>query len=120
MTTDPAAAKDAPETEDEQVFNFDVGRYLRALKRYAWIVIALVALAVTAAVFHTRRLPKIYQATASVQIEPKIVDLLGKGELVPNWIGGADYYRQQQQVLGSIKLLRETVVAANLHHRLLP
>ncbi len=104
------------DSEAEPAFSFDVGRYIRALRRYAWLLVALVALAVTGSVYYTRQQPEIFEATASVQIEPRMADLLGQGnEMVA--VGGGpsgEYYKEQKQILGSIRLLRETVVAKNL------
>lgn len=104
------------DSDAEPAFSFDVGRYIRALRRYAWLLVALVALAVTGSVYYTRQQPEIFEATASVQIEPRMADLLGQGnEMVA--VGGGpsgEYYKEQRQVLGSIRLLRETVVAKNL------
>jgi len=108
-----AASNAAPagDAGGEEVFNFDFGRYLRAVRRYAWLLIAFVAVAITAAVFYTRRLPEVYEATASVQIEPRVVDLLGNGTENLAGAGGAEYYKQQRRVLESFTLLRDTVVA---------
>lgn len=106
-----------PQAEGELAFSFDVGRYLRALRRYVWLLIALVAVAVTGSVYYTRQQPEIFEATASVQIEPRIADLLGQGADMVSVGGGgpsAEYYKEQKQVLGSVKLLRETVIAKNL------
>lgn len=104
------------DSDTEPAFSFDVGRYIRALRRYAWLLVALVALAVTGSVYYTRQQPEIFEATASVQIEPRMADLLGQGnEMVA--VGGGpsgEYYKEQRQILGSIKLLRETVIAKNL------
>ncbi len=111
-----------PNDDDgEAAISLDVGRYLRAIRRYAWLLVALIAVAVTISVFYTRQLPKIYEATASVQIEPRSADLLGQGNdnFVAGGAGGADYYREQRQVFGSIKLLRVTAVTLNLNTRML-
>ena len=64
-------------SEDEQVLSFDFRRYFDALRQYVWAVIALMALAITAAVIYTIRQPKIYQASASVQIWPLARTALG-------------------------------------------
>ena len=89
-----------PTTDDEAVFNFDVGRYLSGLRKYVWAIVAIVALAVTAAVIYTNRQPKVYRAVASVQIEPRIPDLLGQRQdiLSRATVGGMDYYAQQQDL----------------------
>jgi succinoglycan biosynthesis transport protein ExoP len=109
-------------SEDEPLLNFDVRRYVDGLRKYAWAVLAVVALAITAAVIYTQRQPKIYEAQASVQIEPRLPDLLGEREGILTRTsvgGGTDYYMQQQQVLGSYRLARQTVEQNRLYTRLL-
>ncbi|HSK02211.1 MAG TPA: polysaccharide biosynthesis tyrosine autokinase [Kofleriaceae bacterium] len=111
-----------PIDDSEQLLQLDFGRYFSALRKYAWLVIALIALAITGAVVYTNRLPKIYEAKASVQIEPRLPDLLGQGQeiLASGGMGGtADYYKQQKQVLGSYKLIRQTVEGNQLHLKML-
>jgi succinoglycan biosynthesis transport protein ExoP len=112
----------APTDDSEPLLQLDFGRYFSALRKYAWLVIALVALVVTGTVIFTNRKPKIYEAKASVQIEPRLPDLLGQGQeiLAGGGMGGtADYYKQQRQVLGSYKLIRQTVEQHQLHLKLL-
>ena len=108
------------ESDEEQVLSFDVRRYFDALRKYVWLILALVALAITGAVLYTHRQPQIYQAQASVQIEPKLQDLLGQGQEILNaGIGGtSDYYKQQKQVLGSYRLIRQTVDQHRLYTRM--
>lgn len=108
-------------TEDETVLSVDYRRYLNALRRYFWAVIAIAAVMITGAVIYTSRQPRIYQAQASVQIEPRIPDLLGQGqeELLRGGGGTSDYYKQQRQVLASYSLIRQTVDEHRLYLRLL-
>jgi len=111
-----------PTDDTEQLLQLDFGRYFSALRKYAWLLIALVALAVTGTIVYTSRLPKIFEARASVQIEPRLPDLLGQGQeiLAGGGMGGTtDYYKQQRQVLGSYKLIRQTVEQHQLHQKLL-
>jgi succinoglycan biosynthesis transport protein ExoP len=114
---------DRPPADDaEPVLQLDFGRYFSALRKYAWLVIALIALAITGAIVYTNRQPRIYEARASVQIEPRLPDLLGQGQelLAGGGMGGtSDYYKQQKQVLGSYKLIRQTVEQHQLHLKLL-
>jgi len=106
--------------EEESVLNFDIRRYLDALRQYVWIVIALMALAITAAVIYTSRQPKVYQAVASVQIEPRLPDLIGDRDAFTRAnVGGTDYYAQQQIVIGSHRLIERTVASNRLYLRLL-
>lgn len=111
-----------PSDDTEQLLHLDFGRYFSALRKYAWAVIALVAVSVTATVVYTNRKPELYEARASVQIEPRLPDLLGQGQeiLAGTGVGGtSDYYKQQKQVLGSYKLIRQTVEQNQLHLKLL-
>ncbi|MDX2089240.1 MAG: polysaccharide biosynthesis tyrosine autokinase [Kofleriaceae bacterium] len=105
----------------DQVLAIDFGRYLDALRKYVWVVLAIVALAVAAAVIYTNRQPRVYQARASVQIEPRLPDLLGQGQEIITGLGGgtADYYKQQRQVLSSYTLVRQTVESHQLYNVLL-
>lgn len=111
---------------EEPVFSFDLKRYFEALRKYAWALLALVAVAVTAAVIYTSRLPKIYEAKASVQIEPRLPDLLGQGADVFAVSGGGgaggagiDYYKQQRKLLSSYTVVQQTVEQHQLHLKLL-
>jgi succinoglycan biosynthesis transport protein ExoP len=106
----------------ESVLGVDFGRYLDALRKYVWAVIAIIALAIAAAVIYTDRRPKIYQAQASIQIEPRIPDLLGQGQEILTGVataGTLDYYKQQRQVLASYRLVKQTVESHRLYNLLL-
>lgn len=107
--------------EEEQTLNLDLRRYFDALRKYTWAMVAMIALAVTAAVIYTNRQAPIYQAQASVQIEPRIPDLLGQGQdaLLRGGGGTSDYYKQQKQVLNSYSLIRQTVEQHRLYLRIL-
>jgi polysaccharide biosynthesis transport protein len=108
-------------SEDVDVFGFDLSRYFKALRRYVWLLLAFVALAVTAAVLYTQRQTKIYQATASVQIDPRNADLLGQGQEMMSTAatGTLDYYKQQLKVLSSFSLIKRTVERGNFAERIL-
>lgn len=106
--------------EQEAVLSVDFGRYLDALRKYVWAVLAIVALTIAAAVIYTNRQPEIFQASASIQIEPRVPDLLGQGQdaLLRGGGGTTDYYKQQRQVLASFSLIRQTVDQHRLYTRL--
>ncbi|HLL25862.1 MAG TPA: polysaccharide biosynthesis tyrosine autokinase [Kofleriaceae bacterium] len=109
--------------DDEPVFGLDIRRYLDALRKYIWAVLAIMALAIAAAVVYTNRQPRIYAAQASIQIEPRVPDLLGQGQEILTGVataGTLDYYKQQKQVLGSYRLVRQTVETHRLYNDLIP
>ncbi|HET7502932.1 MAG TPA: polysaccharide biosynthesis tyrosine autokinase [Kofleriaceae bacterium] len=112
----------APEAQDEPVFTIDYRRYIGALRKYVWLLAALVVMSIAGAVVYTTRQTPIYQATASVQVEPKLPDLLGTGDMfnVASATGAtAEYYKQQKQVLSSFTLIQKTVDQNDLIPRLL-
>jgi capsular exopolysaccharide synthesis family protein len=116
----PLEPTQGPHSGDEDVLNIDFGRYFEAIRRYAWVIAALVAVAVTGAVIFTARQTKIYEATASVKIEPRLPDLLGQGaEILAGGTASGEYYKQQLQILKSNKLLRMTIENYQLQTQLL-
>jgi succinoglycan biosynthesis transport protein ExoP len=110
----------APPSDEDQLLSFDFRRYLEGLRKYVWAVIAIEALAITLAVIYTRRQTKIYQAAASVQIEPRVRDVLGgRADSPAANTGGLDYYMQQKELLGSYRIARQSVEQHRLYLRLL-
>jgi polysaccharide biosynthesis transport protein len=108
---------------DEEVLGVDFRRYLLALRKYAWMLAAMIVLSIAGAVLYTLRQTPIFEATASLQIEPKLPDLLGTGDLFNVAAGGAgaaEYYRQQKEVLGSYMLAQRTIEANDLTSKLTP
>lgn len=108
-------------TDDDDVLGLDFRRYFDALRKYVWAVLAIMAIAITAAVIYTNRQPNIYEAQASIQIEPRLPDLLGQGQEILTGVataGTVDYYKQQKMVLGSYRLVRQTVETHHLYNLL--
>lgn len=107
---------------EDEVFSIDLRRYLHAITKYKWMIAALVVVAITAAVLYTNRLTPIYQATATVKVDPRLPDLLGQGqELMQVGAGGSsvyEYYRAEGQILQSYQLMRRTVESTDLHLKL--
>jgi polysaccharide biosynthesis transport protein len=99
----------APPANEEQVLTIDFRRYLAALRKYVWLLAALIVLSIAGAVIYTTRQTPIYQATASVQVEPKLPDLLGTGDMLNVVSASAEYYKQQKQVLSSYTLIQKTI-----------
>jgi capsular exopolysaccharide synthesis family protein len=108
-----------PDDNEEQVLSIDFRRYLNALRKYVWLLAALVVMAIAGAVVYTTQQTPIYQATASVQVEPKLPDLLGTGDVFNAASASAEYYKQQKQVLQSFTLIQKTVDQNDLIPKLL-
>jgi capsular exopolysaccharide synthesis family protein len=113
-------AESSPADNEEQIITIDFQRYLNALRKYVWLLAALVVMSVAGAVVFTTRQTPIYQAVASVQVEPKLPDLLGNGDMFNIAGAGAEYYKQQKQVLSSFTLIQKTVEQNDLVPKLVP
>jgi capsular exopolysaccharide synthesis family protein len=113
---------DIEQEETAQGPGIDLERYFLTLRRYIWLIAAFVVLVAAGAVVYTRRLVPVYEATASVQIEPKLPDLLGTGDMFNVASGNSnttEYYKQQQLVIGSYTLCQQTVQANDFVPKLL-
>lgn len=117
-------SRDAPpaDGEQEQVLNVDFRRYLTAFRRYVWVLAAMVVMAIAGAVVFTTRQTPVYEAMASIQIEPRLPDLLGTGDLFNVAASGGnatEYYHQQREVLSSYSLAQQTIEQNDLIPQLL-
>lgn len=110
---------------DEESLTFDFARYFAAVRKHKWIIAAMVVVAMTGAVILTNRMTPVYQATASIKIDPRLPDLMGQGasELVQIGAGGGssaqEYYKGERKILESYQLVRRTVEENGLHLKLL-
>jgi capsular exopolysaccharide synthesis family protein len=103
---------DVPDDGDQQVLTIDFKRYLAAFRKYTWVLAALIVVSITGAVIYTTRQTPIYEAVASIQIEPRLPDLLGTGDLFNVAAAGGnatEYYNQQKEVLASYTLAQSTI-----------
>ncbi len=99
----------------------DLRRYLQIVRKRLWIIAAILAVGVTAMVLYTSRLPKVYQATASVVIDPQPPQVFGKDlqEVVTLGTGSywsnQEYYNTQVDILTNYDLIRQTVIRNELY-----
>ncbi|HEU0030802.1 MAG TPA: polysaccharide biosynthesis tyrosine autokinase [Kofleriaceae bacterium] len=110
------------DADQEQALSFDYARYLAAFRKYVWLLAALVVIAIAGAVVYTTRQTAIYEAVASIQIEPRLPDLLGTGDLFNVAAAGGnqnEYYNQQKEVLASYSLAQQTIEQNDLIPKLL-
>ncbi|MBE7450865.1 MAG: polysaccharide biosynthesis tyrosine autokinase [Kofleriaceae bacterium] len=90
-------------------------RQLEVVRKRALVVIAAIAIAVTGAVLYTMRLPRIYQATATVVVNPQAPRVFGNQvdevfELgTGSYWSNQEYYNTQLEIITSFPLARETV-----------
>lgn len=107
----PKSTETAPEAES---LTATMRRYLEILRKRMWVVIACVAVGVTGAVLYTMRLPKIYQASATVVVNPQAPRVFGSQvdevfELgTGSYWSNQEYYNTQLDIIVGFPLARET------------
>ncbi|MBP8808406.1 MAG: polysaccharide biosynthesis tyrosine autokinase [Kofleriaceae bacterium] len=104
-----------PASGEPEALSASLRRYLEVLRKRVWVVIACVAVGVTGAVLYTMRLPKIYQATATIVVNPQAPRVFGNQvdevfELgTGSYWSNQEYYNTQLDIITSFPLARETV-----------
>jgi polysaccharide biosynthesis transport protein len=107
---------------DEELASIDVRRYIRVVVKHKWVVAATVAVIITGTVLYTLGQPKIYEATATMVIDPRPPEILGGQvqEIVQmgtnSWWWNQEYYNTQIEILTSRALIKQTVTNHDLHH----
>jgi capsular exopolysaccharide synthesis family protein len=97
-----------------------VAGYWRAVRRYLWLVIGLVALAAAATAIYMARQPDLYLARARVEIGSEEDSTLSLsptgGPVVINRSSDPTYFSTQLQILTGSQLLRRVVRTLDLEH----
>lgn len=102
-------------TTEPESLSQSVRRYAEIVRKHLWVVIAVVAIGVTAAVLYTMRLPEIFQATSTVVVNPQAPRVFGNQvdevfELgTGSYWSNQEYYNTQLSVITGFSLARETV-----------
>src|SRR5215468_6864228 len=90
--------------------------YLRLLLKHRWLILAVfVTVAVTGAVWTLSQTP-IYQAAATVQIEPELPKVLNMQEVTSTSQGSLEYYRTQYALMTSRPVLQNAIDALTREH----
>src|SRR5262245_53689676 len=103
-TTFPEAQNPAPQQEESQV---DLRGYWRIIVRRRWLIVGSFLAVTLATAGYALRLPKIFTATATIEIEMAAPKVLGSGTVqdvaesgTPYWYS-KEYYETQYNVLRS-------------------
>lgn len=79
------------------------------------IILAITLITTAAAAFYSYRQPSVYQAQASMIIEPRKPEVTRKDAININFGDDTKYYNTQLQLLQNQDLMKRVVVALNLH-----
>jgi polysaccharide biosynthesis transport protein len=114
----PAEARPVPGLPlriDDERPALDLQRYWQVVRKRIWIITAVVAVGITAAVLYTRSRPKIYQASASVVIDPTPPQVFGNQvqEVIQlgaqSYWSNQEYYNTQLEILTRYDLVERTL-----------
>ena len=83
--------------------------YLRILQRRWWMVLATFAVTVGAAVVFTSQQTRIYQAAATVLIEPEPPRVVNIPDVANDTSGSQDYYSTQYRILQSRPVIEAVI-----------
>lgn len=99
----------------------DVREYVRALRAYAWLIVLMTVLIGAAVLAYTWRLPRIYEAIATIEYDPNPARPLGDGVedvAAPNgdfW-ASREFFETQNRIIGSRLIAERVVERLGLHH----
>ncbi|MBI1737070.1 MAG: GumC family protein [Candidatus Rokubacteria bacterium] len=92
--------------------------YLRVLRKHAWLICAIFAVVTAAGAAWILTQPRVYQATATLLIDPEPPRVLNIQEVSPIGAPGVEYYQTQYEIIRSRPVLERVVQILNLKERL--
>jgi polysaccharide biosynthesis transport protein len=102
----------------ERIRDAHLKDYYRTLRKQRWLVCGLfLATVLTAAIYSFVQTP-IYQATATVLIEPEPPKVLNIQEVSPIGSPTQDYYRTQYEIMTSRPIVEKVIETLNLKKRM--
>ncbi len=111
----PSPVEVPTESGEDQPVSKNLLRYAAIIRRRLWIIVAVVAIGITAAVLYTLRQPKIFAATATVVVNPQAPRVLGSDQESVIELGAGsywsnqEYYNTQVDVMMGFPMARATV-----------
>ncbi|HTR53766.1 MAG TPA: polysaccharide biosynthesis tyrosine autokinase [Kofleriaceae bacterium] len=95
-----------------------IRRYVAIVRKRIWLVVAVLILGIGASIVYSLQAPKIYEATATVVVNPQAPHVNKDDEVIELGAGSfvymRDYYNTQLEVLTSFPLARATVLQGSL------
>lgn len=101
--------------------SFDLGHYVRIVLKYKWVIVGATALMTLLTGLWTARQPKIYEAVCTLRYDPNPPRYLGSAveevaSTVPSYWASREFYRTQNQIIGSRAVMDLVVTKLGLHH----
>jgi capsular exopolysaccharide synthesis family protein len=112
LTQEQIERATTPAAETPRIF--DVLGYLQVLRKRKWHALLFFAAVVALVTFYTIRQPKVYQATASVQIDPQAPRVLGQAVEAVTEMGTGSYWSNQEYYETQYHIIRSFEVASRV------
>jgi len=105
-------------TEQQRTMDSPLQAYLNVLRDRWLVVVAVFVLTVVSAVVFTSQQTRVYQASATVLIDPEAPRVVNIPEVVNEREGALDYYSTQYKLLQSRPVVEPVIEELNLRQRL--
>ena len=102
-------------SEEEQI---DLRKYFRIVRKSIWHILLATIIVVGAVTFYTLRQPKIYKATASLQIETRAPSILGRQVEEVSQLGTGTYWSNKEYYETQYKVIKSRDVASRVVKKL--
>jgi len=102
-------------SEEEQI---DLRKYYRIIRKRLWYIILVVVVVMSGVTFYTLKLPKIYRATATIQIETKAPQILGRQVEEISELGTGSYYSNKEYYQTQYKVIKSRDVSSRVVKKL--
>jgi succinoglycan biosynthesis transport protein ExoP len=101
--------------EEDQI---DLRKYFRILRKRLWHILLITLIVLGAVTFYTLRLPRIYKATATVQIETRAPRVLGREVEEISELGTGSYWTNKEYYETQYKVIKSRDVATRVVKKL--
>jgi uncharacterized protein involved in exopolysaccharide biosynthesis len=92
--------------------------YVRVLRKHRWLISGIFLVTVISVAVWTFSQVPVYQAAATVMIEPEPPKVLNIEEVTPVVLGGQDYYQTQYEIIRSRAVLDRVIEVLRLKERM--
>jgi len=103
------------QVEEDQI---DLRKYFRILRKRLWHILLITLIVLGAVTFYTLRLPRIYKATATVQIETRAPRVLGREVEEISELGTGSYWTNKEYYETQYKVIKSRDVASRVVKKL--
>jgi succinoglycan biosynthesis transport protein ExoP len=110
-----------PTTNPEPTTEMDVRELVRAALRFKWLILSITLVVGAAVTLWTMRQPKVYEATGTIEFDPRPTQPLGDSlqdvsDPVSSYWSLREYYATQLRVLESRNIAERVVTDLGLQH----